>query len=315
MLLGSQSVAGAFVSTFGVEPDFWFAEGNIDPSCGNLCWGAPIRPAENPPTWDHTGPENYSTCFAFGPYPGPFKSDFQGSYSGGIYNGPHAVAMFTITPTYGLKCPTPTNNAGDMGSLLAGCPPPPSTTTTSSTTSTSTSTGTPPTTLPAAGTPIDGKKLSLKDDPADATKRKATVVSKDAAISLGAGNGSSDDPRASGATVRIVSTAGDGFDDTYPLPQSGWQLVGREGENKGYKYKDRLLTNGPVKSAIVKPGKLLKIAAKGSGIQHTLGADPNPVDVVVTMGGLAWCQRYGGTPSYRAPKSYTAKLAPASVCP
>jgi hypothetical protein len=300
-LMGSQSVAGAFVFTFGIEPDFWFAEGNIDHGCGNVCWGAPgTTIPENPPTWDHEDPESYVDCLAFGGYPGPFKTG-QPVVTGPIYNDSQSLQR-TGGTTYELTCPTPQNNAGQVGSL-AGC---------TTTTTTSTSTTTLP---PGPGIPVDGRKLSLRDDPADAAKRKATVLSKDTDLSLGGGNGSGDDPRASGATVRIVSAAGDGFDHTYPLPASGWRLVGREGENKGYRYADSSLAHGPVKSAMLKRGRLLKLSARGSGLGHTLGTNPNPVDVVVTIGGLTYCQRYGGATVFRPSKTYTAKLAAADACP
>jgi hypothetical protein len=105
------------------------------------------------------------------------------------------------------------------------------------------------------------------------------------------------------------------------LPANGpssttWFLVGKEGQNLGYKYKDSLLLHGPVKALAVKTGKQLKLTAKGSGLSHTLVANPNPVDVVVTMGSARYCQRYGGTVVFKTPTSFTAKLAPApSACP
>jgi len=141
------------------------------------------------------------------------------------------------------------------------------------------------------------------------------VVSRDPDVSLGGGNGSADDPRTTGASVRIVSAAGDGFDDTYVLPGSGWTVIGREGENKGYQYKDAGLAHGPVERAVLKPAKLLKVVAKGSGLGHTLAANPDPVDVVVTIGGLLHCQRYGGLVTFKTPKLYSAKHAPTAACP
>jgi polyhydroxybutyrate depolymerase len=193
--------------------------------------------------------------------------------------------------------------------------PPGLTTSTSNTSTSTTSTSTTTTTTLPPGVAIDGAKLVLKDDPANPLKRKATIASKDVDITLGGGNGSADDPRTAGATLRIVSAAGDVFDDTYALPASGWRLLGHEGENKGYKYKDALLAYGPVKAAVLRPGKLLKITAKGNGLYYTLGGNPDPVDVVVTFGGVRYCQRYGGQSTFETPTLFASKSAPAGACP
>ena len=180
------------------------------------------------------------------------------------------------------------------------------------TTSTSTTTSTAP---PPSGIPIDGAKLVLEDDPSVPHKKRATIVAKDADIALGGGNGSADDPRIAGATLRIVSAAGDVFDDTYVLPAAGWKIIGREGENRGYKYKDAPLANGPVKNAVVKPGKQWKVSAKGAGLGHSLAGNPDPVDVVVTVGGLTYCQHYGGSTTFKPPRLFAAKAAPSGSCP
>jgi hypothetical protein len=57
------------------------------------------------------------------------------------------------------------------------------------------------------------------------------------------------------------------------------------------------------------------LAAKGSGLQHTLTGNPDPVDVVVRFGGLTYCQHYGGLITFKTPKLYSAKLALAGSCP
>jgi hypothetical protein len=190
-----------------------------------------------------------------------------------------------------------------------------STPSTSTTTTTTTSTSSTSTAPPPAGVAVDGRKLTLKDDPANPIRKRATVVSKDAGISLGGGQGSPDDPRTAGASVRIVSLAGDAFDDTYLLPASGWTAIGREGDNQGYRYKDAALAHGPVKRAVLRPAKVLKLVAKGSGLGHTLAANPDPVDVVLTIGGLVHCQRYGGGVTFTTPKVFAATQAPAAACP
>jgi hypothetical protein len=294
--------ASAFLATFGITPDFTFP-GGIDASCGNLCWGAPGLVPPNPPQWDPALPGNYVDCVAYGGYAGPLLSGQP------VVAGPLGDGLRSLTragETFGLGCPTPENNAAALGGL-AGCA---STTTSSSTTTTTAPPPTDDTQL------LDGTKLVLKDDPTRPAKRKLVAVSKDVCVRLGGGNGSVDDPRMSGANVRVVSAAGDGFDDTYRLPASGWTIIGDEGANAGYKYRDKLLTNGPVKSVTLKRARQLRLVAKGMALGHTLAANPDPVDVVLIVGGVRYCQRYGGTATFKTPKSFVAKLAPApAACP
>ncbi len=313
-IMASPSMVG-FNTVFGINPDFTFS-GTIDPTCGNICWGAPgASVPENPPTWNAADVNNYVDCLAYGGYTGP-KRLGQPVVAGPLGDGTQSQTRTTGTQTFNLTCPTPQNNAGNVGSLT-GCTTTTTTTivttTSTSTSTTSTSTSTTTTTSLVPPQLIDGSKISLKDDPANAAKRKATVLSKDLDITLGDGNGSGDDPRTVGATVRIVSTVGDTFDNTYTLAAgaSFWSLVGHEGENKGYKYKDSLLVNGPVKAFQVKPNKLIKITAKGNQLGHTLAANPDPVDVVVTMGTQHYCMRFAGTVTFKTPKTFSAKLAPA----
>jgi hypothetical protein len=164
--------------------------------------------------------------------------------------------------------------------------------------------------------PIGGKKLVLKAKPADAAKKTLALVARDPAITLGGGSGSGDDPTRGGARLRLVSTGADAFDATFPLPANGWSLVGKPGSSKGYRYKDETLAAGPVKAAVLKGGKLLKIAGKGPALPHTLAADPDPVDVVFTMGGVQLCLRFGGTTKLTAGKSFKASNAPPpGACP
>lgn len=189
---------------------------------------------------------------------------------------------------------------------------PPVTTTSTSTSVTTTSTPPPTTTtttLPSGAViPVAGKTLLLGDNENPA-KKKLAVQASDPAIGLGAGNGSADDPRISGASVRVVSAT---FDDTYTLPGSNWSSVGKT-PNKGYKYKDKL---GTFKSGLVKVGKpgkpgTIKLGAKGAALGHSLLTDPEPVSVVVTIGDQRFWSRYGGTIKFKAGKSFKAQNAPA----
>ncbi len=175
-------------------------------------------------------------------------------------------------------------------------------TTTIETTTTVTSTSVTTTTVPPAL--LSGAKLLLKDKEGKPQKRGVTVISKDGGITLGDGNGSADDPVQNGGSLRIVSETG-GFDTTYALPSSRWKYIGKSGAEKGYK-----TTGGsPIKQVMVKPGKLIKIVGKGSALEHELTSDPNPVQVILTLGGQSYCMSFGGSPSFTEGKKYLATNA------
>jgi hypothetical protein len=176
-------------------------------------------------------------------------------------------------------------------------------TTTTTTTTTSTTTTTAPELL-------SGKALLLRDD-ANAAKRKVSIKSSDSQLSLGLGDGSEDDPTLAGASLRVRS---DTFDATYELPASGWSRLGATGANAGYRFRDT--GAGPVGEVKVRPGRLLKVAAKGSLLAYDLATDPRPVDVVLTLGGRRLCLQFGGTVKFRAGRSFKATKAPRpAACP
>ena len=165
---------------------------------------------------------------------------------------------------------------------------------------------------------LEGKSLRLTDNAARPTAKSAKVLSKDSTVDLGGGNGSADDPTVNGGSLRVQSTAG-GFDNTYPMPASGWSYIGKPGQGKGYHYKDAKLVNGPVKSATLKDGKL-QASAKGIGLGQTLGMNPDPVSVVLLTGGKHYCLSFGtstnATMKFTAGKLFSAKDAAApGACP
>ena len=165
------------------------------------------------------------------------------------------------------------------------------------------------TTLPPPETPA-GRKLLLEDHPVRETKRGLELVAADATITLGRGNGSSDDPVVTGATLRVATAAGDAFDATYAFPAERWKYVKKAGANRGY----ALRPSKPFRSLVVKPGKL-RVVAKGLGLAHSLGANPDPVRVVLTLGSHRYCLTFGGNVTFRERKKFVAKAAPSGPCP
>ncbi|HXJ34913.1 MAG TPA: hypothetical protein VMS22_12850 [Candidatus Eisenbacteria bacterium] len=159
---------------------------------------------------------------------------------------------------------------------------------------------------------LTGKKITLKTKVGAPTKSKLSLQSKDPAVTLGAGNGSADDPTSVGATVRVFSINGD-FDELYDLPAANWALVGKPGEGKGYKYKDKTLAAGPIGSATITAGKLVKITGKGAGLGQSLTVSPAPLRVTLTLGGHRYCLQFGGVTKWKADQQFSAKEASAPV--
>ena len=155
---------------------------------------------------------------------------------------------------------------------------------------------------------LSGRRLVLR---ARAQTAALRLASSDAALTLGRGNGSADDPVRAGGTLRIVSTAGNRFDRTLPLPGGRWRYLGRPGRARGYRYRAR---GDHDLSIVVRPGKELRISARGA-LGLTLGRDPNPVAVVLTLGELRYCTGFRGTVAFRAGRRWVASDADAPpVC-
>jgi hypothetical protein len=152
----------------------------------------------------------------------------------------------------------------------------------------------------------------ITGDAIQLAKGTLAVRSRDATIDLGAGVGSDDDPTVNGGSVRVLSIEGDVFDRTYPLPATGWRVLRRHGAAYGYAFTGP----DPIRRVRVKTGKILRIFGKGSGLGHTLGGDPAPVRVVVTLGKQQYCMSFGGTVAFAPGTRYDARNAPApDICP
>jgi CSLREA domain-containing protein len=177
-----------------------------------------------------------------------------------------------------------------------------------STTSTTTPSSTTSTTLPATDVPLAGARLVLKDNAANAKKRKLLVVVRDPAAGVPADG---DAPTGVGGTLRVASLSG-GFDATYALPAGGWQAIGRPTRLRGYRYRDPSLARGPIAAVVIRNGKLLKVTGRGRDLAHTLATDPDPVSIVLTIGTRRQCARFGGAnPKFVAGKRFVGSAAAA----
>lgn len=296
----------SFAASACITPDFVFTppagHPGIFPGCGMVCWGAPGMVPPAPSSWDYTNPFSYVDCVAYGDYTGPLLmgSPSASTPGGGTQSLTRSDISGNAADDFTLAAPTPTNKANQTGSFGGTCAA--TTTTTTVTTTTVTTTTFPP----GAGQRLEGKKLSLKTKPTDAEKQGVTALAKDPSVTLGDGNGSADDPTLAGGSLRVVTAAGDAFDVTFDLPAEGWQLMGKPGANKGYKFR----STGPVSVVLVKRGKLVKAVVKG-GLGLSLLTDPDPVRIVVTTGAERYCMSFGGTVVFDAELKYLAKDAPA----
>jgi glucose/arabinose dehydrogenase len=165
---------------------------------------------------------------------------------------------------------------------------------------------------------IGGRILRLSDNLSNAALKFVSVLSLDATIDLGGGAGSADDPTLNGGSLRVVSTTG-GFDNTYPLPASGWHYIGRPATPLGYRYADLRRLNGPVQIATLLGGRMLALG-RGSGLGHALGSNPDPVSVVLETGSKRYCMSFGTSTAaatrFTAGKLFNATGASApAACP
>jgi polyvinyl alcohol dehydrogenase (cytochrome) len=148
--------------------------------------------------------------------------------------------------------------------------------------------------------PLSGRRLILRDD--GGGTRRLAIRSTDGGIGIGGG----DDPTIVGASLRVRSGVVGGFDGFYQLPRTGWRLIGNPGENKGFKFTDRA---GPIERAVVRPGHLLQVVGRGP-LAQTLATDPDPVTVVLQVGGRRHCMNFGGRTRFVAGTRFSATNAP-----
>ena len=174
----------------------------------------------------------------------------------------------------------------------------------------------------AADQTILGRTLTVKN-PGDPAKRKVTGVGKEkASPNTIVGN-----PTVSGADLRVIANGTTPTDQTFALPQgtssSGkpfWTASG----STGFKYRDSLGDQGPVKSVKIKKSNSGTFSIKGL-VSAKNGAvsvvPPNPgTDGFVTLsiiGGDRYCVQYGPESQIKnkGTKLFRAKKPLAEGCP
>ena len=128
---GARWIIGSpnFQAAAGIVPDFVMSDANpgIFRDCGQVCWGSPVEgdntPPDDPGSWNQDVPTNYIDCVAYGPYTGPVVPG-AGTL---LTNTPNNDGTKSLTRSgdtafdnnFALAVPTPTNNAGAIGSLAA----------------------------------------------------------------------------------------------------------------------------------------------------------------------------------------------------
>lgn len=114
-----------FQTANGFAADFTMPAG-IPLGGGMICWGAPgILPPADPSSWDHSDPDNYIDCLAYGTYSGP-SNHHVGTPTTLVAEG-HSLTRRSETENNAADfvCAddaTPTNNAGESITVAASTP-------------------------------------------------------------------------------------------------------------------------------------------------------------------------------------------------
>jgi hypothetical protein len=140
-------------------------------------------------------------------------------------------------------------------------------------------------------------KLTFKDK-STADKRKLVMIAKDPAI-IAPLPGSAADPRTVPATLAVQRTTGSPEGMTLSVSTGTWTGLGNPAGSKGYKFSG----SGTCYKAILKPGKVLKVLCKGTGITYTLDE--------LSQGSIAAKLSIGSGPV--PAQSYCLEFAPPAV--
>jgi len=149
--------------------------------------------------------------------------------------------------------------------------------------------------------------LVLRDSPTRPRARRLLASSRDSHVDVTDTRGTADDPSVMGGRLRVRTAAGNGFDLDVILPASAWRTLGKPGAPRGYRY----VTDGPIRSVTVKSGGILRVVGSGAGLGLSLGSDPSPVFVEITIGLRRYCMQFGGDATFKPGRRYVSHRAPA----
>jgi hypothetical protein len=257
----------AFQTASGLAPDFIMPAGILPTGGGMVCYGGGggISP-QNPPTWSRTTFSNYVDCVAYGTYAGSTNAliGTPTPLDGDGHSLQRTGSTHNNAADFGCGDPsTPQNNAGTTVSLSAttpcpGCPVAPD--------------------VGCLNTFTKGLVL-LKDAPAGKQKLLAKLIGGPALTQTDLGN-----PLSSGGTAYNICLYNDGggLVGQLTVDRAGdtcsgkpcWKAIGGAPPGgKGYKYKDKALTDNGVSQILYQGGVAGKSKAliKGSGA----GLPPN----------------------------------------
>src|SRR5206468_458594 len=130
---------------------------------------------------------------------------------------------------------------------------------------------------------IAGTNLAMKRSVVPPHPVKMKLLTKGTiALNPPPSNGSADDPVIHGGSLWVVMSVSELNDRMYPLPDSKWSYIRREGENFGYRYVDGSALPGPVRAVTVRDGKANTMRTILPGLADSLGGDPEPVAVILS---------------------------------
>jgi len=212
---------------------------------------------------------------------------------GGNYHlaAPIDVTTTTTTSLPGATTSSTSTSTSTSSSTVSSTAP--STTVTSTSTSTS---SVPTSTLPRSRRRrlVGGTKLLIRDHPTKPAARRLALRSDDN-TELEFGEGDAADPSpllAEGGTLRVTAIGGDWFETIYPLAAEDWYPLSAKNPLAGLRYRNR---SGPITKILFQTNGKLVIAGKGPLLAQTLGAEPDLVEIELTIGVYSYCLEFGGS--------------------
>lgn len=156
----------------------------------------------------------------------------------------------------------------------------------------------------AADVPLNGNRIMLRDDSMPA-RRQTFVKLADRRIDL-----ADIDPTVTGATAEVGRLGGDS-PLVLELPAAGWRPGGTGPAD--FRYRSR---TGPVRSARLSQGKLVRLWARGPAASALDGAPQGDVGFVLAVGDVRFCGVFGGRIRRDDGTRFLARNAPAPLtCP